>query len=32
MGEGWGEGEESRDSSKFFISLPLHPLPPEEGK
>ena len=30
MGEGWGEGEESRNSNKLFIPLPF--IPSRQGR
>jgi hypothetical protein len=30
MGEGWGEGEESRNSGKLFIPLPF--IPSRQGR
>jgi hypothetical protein len=30
MGEGWGEGEESRNSGKLFIPLPS--IPSRQGR
>jgi hypothetical protein len=30
MGEGWGEGEESRNSCKLFIPLPF--IPSRQGR